>query len=71
VDVRGLIRKNVPQQFWPLVDQDPLTGCGDGLSGTPVSAQPAAQVVQVDPSQPFPVYGVITLEHSCARCEQR
>lgn len=64
VDVKGLIRKNVPQQFWPLVDQDPLTGCGDALSGAPVSGQPAAQAVQVDPSQPFPLYGVITLEHS-------
>ena len=64
VDVRGLIRKNVPQQFWPLVDQDPLSACDDALSGAPVSTQPGGQAVQVDPSQPFPFYGVITLERS-------
>ena len=62
LDVRALIKKYVPQQAWPLVDQDPLTGCGDGLSGGPVSPQPTAQAVQVDPNQPFPYYGVITLQ---------
>ena len=64
LDVRGLIKKYVPQQSWPLVDQDPLTGCGDGLSGATVSGQPVGQAVQVDPNQPFPIYGIITLQRS-------
>ena len=61
VDTRQVIKKNVPQQYWPLVDRAPLAGCADVLSGPPVSAQPTGQMMATDAGQPFGVYGIITI----------
>ena len=64
VDTRQVIKKNVPQQYWPLVDRAPLAGCADALNGPPVSAQPKGQTMATDAGQPFGVYGIITIRRS-------
>ncbi len=62
VDTRAIIEANVPASDAPLVDRNPVTACADPLSGPPVNAQPSGQSAQTDASQPFPIYGVITLQ---------
>ena len=62
VDTRAIIKANVPANDAALVDQDPLTACADPLSGPPVADQPAGQSVHTDASQPFPIYGIITIQ---------
>jgi hypothetical protein len=64
VDTREVIKNNVPSQYWPLVDRDPLTGCADALSGPPVSAQPAGRHQTTDAGQSFGLYGIITITRS-------
>jgi hypothetical protein len=64
VDTRKVIKKSVPQQYWPLVDRDPLTGCADALSGPTVSVQPTGQLAASDAGQPFGLYGIITIRRS-------
>ena len=64
VDTRAIIKANVPASDAPLVDRNPVTACADPLSGPPVNAQPSGQSAQTDASQPFPIYGVITLQRS-------
>ncbi len=61
VDTRQIIKKNVPQQYWPLVDRTPLAGCADALGGPLVSAQPTGQLTAMDSSQPFGIYGIVTI----------
>ena len=64
VDTRAIIKANVPSSDAALVDRDPVTSCADPLSGPPVSAQPSGQAVQTDASQPFPIYGIITIQRN-------
>ena len=64
VDARAVIEANVPARDRPKVDRDPLTACADPLGGPPVSAQPAGKSVQTDATQPFPIYGIITIQRS-------
>ena len=62
VDTRAIIKANVPANDAALVDQDPLTACADPLTGPPVAAQPSGQSVHTDANQPFPIYGIITIQ---------
>jgi hypothetical protein len=64
VDTRAIIKANVPADDAALVDRDPLTSCADPLSGAPVSAEPSGQSIQTDATQPFPIYGVITVQRN-------
>ena len=61
VDTRAVIKANIPATDAPLVDRNPVTACADPLSGPPVSAEPSGRLAQSDASQPFPIYGVITV----------
>ncbi len=63
-DARTLIQGFLPAKDAPLVDRDPVVGCADGLSGPPVSADPSSASVQTDASQPFAVYGTLTVTRS-------
>ena len=61
VDAQKLIQRFVPAKFLPVVNRSPLVACADSLAGPTVTTAPNGQVQQVDATQPFPVYGVITL----------
>lgn len=64
VDARAIITANVPAQDRALVDRDPLTGCSDPLAAPPVAPSPTTRSVTTDGSQPFPLYGIITVSRS-------
>jgi uncharacterized phage-associated protein len=61
LDIQGLIHKFVASPAArAIVDRDPGTTCADALAGPHVDPAPSGQRIQVDASQPFPFYGVIT-----------
>ena len=60
-DARNLIKNFLPSRYWPLVDRDPLVGCADALSGPALVAEPSGRQIRTDATQPFPVYGTLTL----------
>lgn len=67
VDVRSIIKGYVPAAAWPLVDRDPVTSCGDALTAPNVEAHPHERDVHVRARQPFPFYGVVTVERGRGR----
>ena len=61
-DVRATVKALVPAQAWPAIQRDPIIGCVDALSAPAVQATPAGTTVATDSRQPFPLYGVLTVE---------
>jgi hypothetical protein len=62
IDLLAKIQANVSTPAGKMrAALDPETGCGDALAGPPVTDAPAGQSTRVEPTQPFPVYGVVTV----------
>jgi hypothetical protein len=57
LDVQQLIKDQVPQQYWPAIDETPESVCWDPLKGKAIDA--LDNQVEVDDSQAFAFYGVI------------
>jgi hypothetical protein len=64
VDTRAFIKANLPAGLAPLVNPDPVTSCADPMAGPAANPEPAGTSVAVDGTQPFPIYGVMTVTRS-------
>jgi hypothetical protein len=64
VDALQLIERFVPKSLDPVVARSPLVSCADALAGPTVKVAPSGTTTDVDGTQPFPVYGVVTLTRS-------
>lgn len=62
LDIAGVIKSYVPEQYWPMIDNDPEASCADALSGPAVDTNPVGQNIRTDDTQPFPFYGVVSVE---------
>lgn len=64
VDTRAVIRANLPPSAAHLLDTDPVSACAEPLTGPVVSGSPTGRSLQTDAAQPFPIYGVVTIQRS-------
>jgi hypothetical protein len=61
VDTRAVIKANLPAGLASLVNPDPVTSCADPMAGPATNPEPGGTSVAADGTQPFPIYGVITV----------
>jgi hypothetical protein len=63
LDVLGQIQANISSADGKArAALDPVCSCADALAGPPVTDAPATQSTRTDGTQPFPFYGVLTVE---------